>query len=46
VNYVFKGNTTYGAVCAVVVANGVLLGYILAAIAEDKGEAGDGKKTK
>lgn len=39
----FSGNATYAGALAAVVANAVLFGYIVVAVAEDKGEI-DGAK--
>jgi len=44
VNTVFKGNATYAGATAAVMANVVLIAYVLEAMREDKGEEQE-KKT-
>lgn len=44
VNAVFKGNSTYAGALAALVANLVLFGYVIAAVREDQGEGGQGRK--
>lgn len=44
--YVFVGRTTYAAGCAAIVANGVLLAYIVAALLEDRADQQAQKKTQ
>ncbi|KAJ3413080.1 vacuolar ATPase assembly integral membrane protein vma21 [Chytridiales sp. JEL 0842] len=47
--YLFKGNTTYSAIVAVVAANAVLISYVITAFVEDQGDQqaeADAKKSK
>lgn len=43
-NIIFGGNNTYAGALAAVVANAVLFGYIIVAVAEDAEEEKQGRK--
>ena len=46
VNTIFGGNSTYAGITAVVLANVVLIGYILVAYAEDKDDQAEAARKR
>ncbi|KAG6363294.1 hypothetical protein INS49_008391 [Diaporthe citri] len=46
VNTVFKGNSTFAGATAAIMANVVLIAYVVVAMREDQSEQHDGKKSK